>query len=201
MLKAIRFHWMLFFTGLFWQILWMVLLLLVMLVNWLQIIMININEYFQVQWICSTYQCLVYSLCCFTVCLGRNRKVIIGIVVGFISTSSFQVVRMLPGGLDVIGLFVVTPQSDYDTSQSQSKIRSILGAVHRTAAKILLETAELRTEKIILHVCTQSFKYVWTLIPFFFLFLSSSFVSHQIVVGLNRKSINFRFSVWAQDSY
>ncbi|XP_047488854.1 protein odr-4 homolog [Penaeus chinensis] len=80
------------------------------------------------------------------------------VVDAIVAQHTRQVVRMLPGGLDVIGLFVVTPQSDYDTSQSQSKIRSILGAVHRTAAKILLETAELRTEKIILHVCTQSFK-------------------------------------------
>lgn len=105
---------------------------------------------------------------------------------------------MLPGGLDVIGLFVVTPQSDYDTSQSQSKIRSILGAVHRTAAKILLETAELRSEKIILHVCTQTFKYVWTVIAFIFFFSSNFFpVSRQIVMSLKAKSvINYTFSIW-----
>ena len=65
---------------------------------------------------------------------------------------------MLPGGLDIIGVYVVTPLADFTTSTSQSKLRSILAATHKTTSRILLETAETRTEKVILHVCTQSFK-------------------------------------------
>ena len=65
---------------------------------------------------------------------------------------------MLPGGLDVIGLYVVTPQADFTSSASQSKLRSILAATHKTTSRILLETAETTTEKVILHVCTESSK-------------------------------------------
>ncbi|KAK7070691.1 hypothetical protein SK128_020243, partial [Halocaridina rubra] len=69
-----------------------------------------------------------------------------------------QVIRMLPGGLDIIGIYVVTTQGDFNSSANVSKLRSVLVAIHRTASKILMETAESRTEKIILHVCTQSLK-------------------------------------------
>lgn len=65
---------------------------------------------------------------------------------------------MLPGGLDVIGVYVVTPQAEFSSSVSQSKLRSVLAVAHKTASKLLLDTAEVRTEKIILHVCTQTFK-------------------------------------------
>lgn len=65
---------------------------------------------------------------------------------------------MLPGGLDVIGVYVVTPQADFTTSASQTKLRLILSATHKTTSRTLLETAEARTEKVILHACTQSFK-------------------------------------------
>ncbi|XP_071525670.1 protein odr-4 homolog [Panulirus ornatus] len=75
-----------------------------------------------------------------------------------ISQHTRQVIRMLPGGLDVIGVYVVTPQAEFNSSVSQSKLRSVLAVAHKTASKLLLDTAEVRTEKIILHVCTQTFK-------------------------------------------
>lgn len=65
---------------------------------------------------------------------------------------------MLPGGLNILGVYVVTPQADFTTSVSQTKLRSVLAAVHKTTSRILLESAEVSTEKVILHVCTQSFK-------------------------------------------
>lgn len=80
------------------------------------------------------------------------------VVESTVSQHARQVVRMLPGGLDIIGVYVVTPLADFTTSTSQSKLRSILAATHKTTSRILLETAETRTEKVILHVCTQSFK-------------------------------------------
>ncbi|KAG0719930.1 Protein odr-4 [Chionoecetes opilio] len=82
------------------------------------------------------------------------------VVEGTVSQHARQVVRMLPGGLDIIGVYVVTPQADFTSSSSQSKLRLILGATHKTTSRILLETAESKTEKVILHVCTQSFKIV-----------------------------------------
>ncbi|XP_042220958.1 protein odr-4 homolog isoform X1 [Homarus americanus] len=75
-----------------------------------------------------------------------------------ISQHTRQVVRMLPGGLDIIGIYVVTPQAEFNSSLSQSKLRSLLALAHRTASRILLDTAEVRTEKTILHVCSQTFK-------------------------------------------
>ncbi|XP_064087781.1 protein odr-4 homolog [Macrobrachium nipponense] len=82
------------------------------------------------------------------------------IVDAVLAQHTRQVVRMLPGGLDIIGIYVVTPQSDFTASANQSKLRSILGAVHRTASKILLGTVESTAEKCILHVCTQTLKIV-----------------------------------------
>ncbi|XP_045605361.1 protein odr-4 homolog [Procambarus clarkii] len=75
-----------------------------------------------------------------------------------VSQHTRQVVRMLPGGLDIIGIYVVTPQAEFSSSVSQSKLRSVLTVTHKTASRILLDTAEIRTEKIIIHVCTQTFK-------------------------------------------
>lgn len=80
------------------------------------------------------------------------------VVDGIVTQHARQVVRMLPGGLDIIGVYVVTPQSDFTASVSQSKLRSVLGGVHKTTTRILLDNAEVRSEKVILHVCTQSFK-------------------------------------------
>lgn len=77
-----------------------------------------------------------------------------------VSQHARQVVRMLPGGLDVIGVYVVTPQADFTTSASQTKLRLILTATHKTTSRTLLETAETRTGKVILHACTQSLKTV-----------------------------------------
>lgn len=75
-----------------------------------------------------------------------------------ISQHTRQVVRMLPGGLDIIGIYVVAPLAEFSSSVSQFKLRSVLSVVHKTASRILLDTAEVRTEKVIIHVCTQTFK-------------------------------------------
>lgn len=89
---------------------------------------------------------------------SKSPDSIAKIVDSIVAQHTRQVVRMLPGGLDIIGVFVVTPQGDFNSSANQSKLRSILGAVHRTASKILLGTSEVKAEKIILHVCTQTSK-------------------------------------------
>ncbi|XP_076044135.1 protein odr-4 homolog [Oratosquilla oratoria] len=70
-----------------------------------------------------------------------------------------QVIRMLPGGLEVIGVYVATPQADFTASSSQAKLRSLLTIIHRSMSRILLGVLDACPIKTILHICTETFKY------------------------------------------
>ncbi|KAK3865035.1 hypothetical protein Pcinc_029325 [Petrolisthes cinctipes] len=69
-----------------------------------------------------------------------------------------QAVRMLPGGLNILGVYVVTPLNDFTAAPSQAKIRAVLSSVHRTTTRVLLDSCEVCDEKVVIHVCSQSFK-------------------------------------------
>ena len=65
---------------------------------------------------------------------------------------------MLPGGLDILGIFVATPTTDFGSSASQGKLRKILNCVHQAISKAHLGMAENSKDKLLLHLCTQSHK-------------------------------------------
>lgn len=69
-----------------------------------------------------------------------------------------QVIRMLPGGLDILGIYIVTPQSDLSNMLSQTKLVKLLASIHKATSKLLLDTSQPTTEKAVLHVCPQTLK-------------------------------------------
>lgn len=69
-----------------------------------------------------------------------------------------QVIRMLPGGLDILGIYIITPQSDLGNMLSQAKLVKLLASIHKATAKLLLDTSQSSTEKAVLHVCPQTLK-------------------------------------------
>ncbi|KAK4291667.1 hypothetical protein Pmani_035517 [Petrolisthes manimaculis] len=69
-----------------------------------------------------------------------------------------QAVRMLPGGLNLLGVYIVTTPTDFTAPPSQAKIRGVLSSIHRTTTRVLLESCDVCTEKVVIHVCSQTFK-------------------------------------------
>nr|CAG4652089.1 EOG090X0BI6 [Triops cancriformis] len=70
-----------------------------------------------------------------------------------------QVVRMLPGGLTILGIFVVTPQDPFQGTQNISQLRKTLIAI-RTVLESNPFISQIKTspEKAILHVCSLTQK-------------------------------------------
>lgn len=44
---------------------------------------------------------------------------------------SFQVTRMLPGGMWVLGVFITGPEDILDITSNIQKLKSVLGAIHK----------------------------------------------------------------------
>ncbi|CAL4132266.1 unnamed protein product, partial [Meganyctiphanes norvegica] len=69
-----------------------------------------------------------------------------------------QVIRMLPGGLDILGIFIVTSPSDLNNMTSQVKLQKLLNSIHKATSKLLLDTSQPTSEKAVLHVCPETLK-------------------------------------------
>nr|CAG4644223.1 EOG090X0BI6 [Lepidurus arcticus] len=70
-----------------------------------------------------------------------------------------QVVRMLPGGIHILGIFVVTPEDPFQGTQNVSRLRKTL-----TAIKTVLESSpfisqtKISPERAVLHICSLTHK-------------------------------------------
>ncbi|XP_076454734.1 protein odr-4 homolog [Babylonia areolata] len=77
----------------------------------------------------------------------------------WVATHAKQVTRMLPGGLDVIGIFVVAPS--HILKDASAKLRQLLFAVHKSVTKNVPATSvDAVTDRIILQVDSLSSKIV-----------------------------------------
>ncbi|XP_061171234.1 protein odr-4 homolog [Saccostrea echinata] len=76
----------------------------------------------------------------------------------WIALHAKQVTRMLPGGIDVIGLFVVAPPKMMQAAQS--KLRQILFAIQKVLKRTFpMEDDQNITDRVLLQVCTETKKY------------------------------------------
>ncbi|XP_060607747.1 protein odr-4 homolog [Ruditapes philippinarum] len=74
------------------------------------------------------------------------------------STHAKQVTMMLPGGLNVIGIFVVAPDAMID--KAQPKLRQILFAIQKQEKKSPVpEMTEAVTDRVLLQICSTTKKY------------------------------------------
>lgn len=72
-----------------------------------------------------------------------------------------QVTRMLPGGMWVLGIFIVGPEDTLDNTSNVQKLKSVLGAIHKTLSwnnKYLCGNNQ--DEKLILSFNSITQKYV-----------------------------------------
>ncbi|XP_041369971.1 protein odr-4 homolog [Gigantopelta aegis] len=73
------------------------------------------------------------------------------------ATHTKQVIRMLPGGLDIIGIFALAPPDMM--SNAQTRLRQILFAVHKNLSKNLLATRDDEvTDRLVLQICSVTRK-------------------------------------------
>ncbi|XP_069121505.1 protein odr-4 homolog [Argopecten irradians] len=74
------------------------------------------------------------------------------------ATHAKQVIRMLPGGIDVIGVFALA--SPNMMQAAQAKLRQILFAIHKTLVKgqVVPEEGGI-TDRILLQICSSTRKY------------------------------------------
>lgn len=76
----------------------------------------------------------------------------------WVAQHAKQVTRMLPGGIDVIGIFVVAPPKM--TQPAQSKLRQVLFAIQKVQKKTFpLEGEQSVTDRILLQVCSETKKF------------------------------------------
>ncbi|XP_055959279.1 protein odr-4 homolog [Patella vulgata] len=74
----------------------------------------------------------------------------------WVATHAKQVIRMLPGGLEVAGVFILSPPNI--SQKVTEKLRQVVYAVHRSINKPgLLPTGEI-TDRITLHICSLTRK-------------------------------------------
>ncbi|XP_033732011.1 protein odr-4 homolog [Pecten maximus] len=74
------------------------------------------------------------------------------------ATHAKQTIRMLPGGIDVIGIFALAPPNMMQASQV--KIRQILFAIHKTLVRGQIVPDEgAITDRILLQICSTTRKY------------------------------------------
>ncbi|XP_060078570.1 protein odr-4 homolog [Ylistrum balloti] len=74
------------------------------------------------------------------------------------ATHAKQVIRMLPGGIDVIGVFALAPPNMMQASQV--KLRQILFSIHKTLMKGQIVSEEgVVTDRILLQICSATRKY------------------------------------------
>ena len=65
---------------------------------------------------------------------------------------------MLPGGLDIVGLYITLSSNELNSASTQGKLKSILLSVHKKTSKYLIENGESLIEKIILNYDPQTMK-------------------------------------------
>ncbi|KAB7497934.1 Protein odr-4-like protein [Armadillidium nasatum] len=65
---------------------------------------------------------------------------------------------MLPGGLDICGLYIIGPLSDLNNFANQGKLKGILSSIHKISSAQYFGTKESSSEKLILFGCTKSLK-------------------------------------------
>ncbi|OWF41028.1 protein odr-4 homolog [Mizuhopecten yessoensis] len=74
------------------------------------------------------------------------------------ATHAKQAIRMLPGGIDVIGVFALAPPNMMQASQA--KLRQIVFAIHKTLVRGQLVSEEgAITDRILLQICSTTRKY------------------------------------------
>ncbi|KAL8575715.1 hypothetical protein ACOMHN_055904 [Nucella lapillus] len=77
----------------------------------------------------------------------------------WVATHAKQVTRMLPGGLDVVGIFVIAPS--HILKDGQAKLRQMLFAVHKAVAKTMsVLMPEAVSDRILLQIDSLSSKVV-----------------------------------------
>lgn len=67
----------------------------------------------------------------------------------------FQVTRMLPGGMWVLGLFLIGQNDPFESQQNSSRLRTILRHVRTELQKNSLYGDSPSSEKLILHLNIQ----------------------------------------------
>lgn len=76
----------------------------------------------------------------------------------WVAQHAKQVTRMLPGGIDVIGVFVVAPPKM--TQPAQAKLRQVLFAIQKVQKRTFpLENDHNITDRILLQVCSETKKF------------------------------------------
>ncbi|KAK7094511.1 hypothetical protein V1264_006064 [Littorina saxatilis] len=77
----------------------------------------------------------------------------------WLAVHATQVTRMLPGGLDVIGIFAVAPSAML--KDSQAKLRQLIYAIHKSVMKnVPVQPPGAVTDRIILQVDSMTSKIV-----------------------------------------
>ncbi|KAK6166889.1 hypothetical protein SNE40_023495 [Patella caerulea] len=74
----------------------------------------------------------------------------------WVATHAKQVIRMLPGGLEVAGVFILSPPNI--SQKVTEKLRQVVYAVHRSINKPGLLPAGEITDRITLHICSLTRK-------------------------------------------
>ncbi|KAJ8321279.1 hypothetical protein KUTeg_001137 [Tegillarca granosa] len=73
------------------------------------------------------------------------------------ATHAKQVTRMLPGGLDVIGIFAVAPPTMMQSSQNT--LRKVMFAIHKSLSKGQMVTQDNQiSDRILLQICSSTRK-------------------------------------------
>ncbi|XP_064649000.1 protein odr-4 homolog [Lineus longissimus] len=89
---------------------------------------------------------------------SRKSATLDSISESWVTYHAKQVVRMMPGGLDVIGLYAAANTKELE--KCTSKLRQLVFAVHKTLSKSQLtpKPDEAITDRILLQICTLSRK-------------------------------------------
>ncbi|KAJ8918496.1 hypothetical protein NQ315_008194 [Exocentrus adspersus] len=75
----------------------------------------------------------------------------------WVADHAHHATRMLPGGMFVLGIFLISPEDAF--TQYNSKIVSILSAIHKALIEIPYLHGSGSTEKLVLNYCSKNDKY------------------------------------------
>lgn len=71
-----------------------------------------------------------------------------------------QVMRALPGGITILGLFIVSANDPFQNTASNSRLRKLLTSIDVAIGKSSLTVRQqLTCERIVLHICNTTLKY------------------------------------------
>ncbi len=72
-----------------------------------------------------------------------------------------KVMRSLPGGITVLGLFIVSSTDPFQSTASVARLRKLLTSVDVIVGKSSVTVRQqLTCERIVLHICNTSIKYL-----------------------------------------